>query len=115
MGPSFVKMHRLLNEILRLGHLDHGVQEATLAVFALELTLVSGNRNGRVSAALVSITDHAGQIEGDLYPVFCPGCLKRFLKKALILGSHWVCSRNHPSSGLTGRVPDKYPEFVRPS
>jgi len=84
-------------------------------VFALELTLAAGDRNGRVAAALVFIADHARQIESDLCPVVCPGLPKSLLKEAFVLGGHFVCSHGHKFSALTGSVLDKYLKTVQKS
>ncbi|MBS1238029.1 MAG: hypothetical protein H6R37_1273 [Deltaproteobacteria bacterium] len=102
MGSPLLKTDSLLEEVIRLGHMDHGVQETALAVFALELTLVARERNGRVAAALVFIPDHAREIESNLGAVPCPGFLKSLLKEAFVLGGHFVCSQRHKFSALTG-------------
>jgi hypothetical protein len=82
-------------------------------VFALELTPASGDRNGRVAAALVFIADHAREVESDLCSVVFPGLPKSLLKEELVFRTHWVCSRKHQPPGLTGWVLDKYPEIVQ--
>jgi hypothetical protein len=92
MGSSLPKVNRLLYEVIRFGHMDHRSEEATLAVLALELTLASCDRNGRVASALILIPDHARQIENDLCPMGCPRFSKSLLKEEFIVRIHRVYS-----------------------
>lgn len=85
MGSSLVKASGFPNEVIRFCYLDHGLQETALAVFALEVALISRERNGGVTAPQVFIADHAGQVKGDLCPVDRPGLLKRLFEEAFIL------------------------------
>jgi hypothetical protein len=113
MDPSFLKIKRLLHEIIRLGDLDHGVQEKAFAVFALELTPGSRDRDGGVAAAQVFIADHAREVESDLRPVVCPGLSKCLFKETLIFRTHWVCPRKVQSLGLTVPLLGKYPGLLQ--
>jgi len=60
MGSSFLKVNAFFKQSIRSGHLDHGSKEAAFAVFALEFTSISCERNGRIATAQVFVTDHAG-------------------------------------------------------
>jgi hypothetical protein len=113
MGSSFLKVKRLVDEVIRFGHLDHRGQKSAFAVLAKQLTLVSSERNGRVAAAQVFIPDHAGEIKSDLLTVPCPGFSKSLFKKMIILRSHSVCSQRHKFLALTGALLDKYPKVTQ--
>jgi hypothetical protein len=112
VGSLFPKVYRFVEEVIRLGHLDHGIEETALAVFALKLALFPRDGNSRISTAKISIADHAREIEGDFCPVNRPGFAKGLFKKAFILGSHFVCSLKHRSPALTGSPSHQYPKII---
>jgi hypothetical protein len=113
MGSSFVKVKRFMDEVIRIGHLDHRDQKAAFAVLAQQLTLVSRERKGRVAAAQVFTPNHAREIERDLPPVPCPGFSKSLFKEAIILRSHSVRSQRREFLALTGGLIDKYPKVIQ--
>jgi hypothetical protein len=94
MGSSFMKVNRFLDEFIGFGHLDHRGQEAAFAVFALQLTLASCERKGRIAAAPAFVPDHAREIEGNLGAVVCPGFSESLFKEEFIVGGH-VCHSHY--------------------
>jgi len=88
VGPSLVKVNRLPDKISRIGHGDHGGEEAAFAVFALEFTLVSCERQGRVSSAEAFVPDHAREVKGNFGAVLFAGYLKSLFEKEFILRGH---------------------------